>query len=183
MGTIVTMTNVAWTNGSMRVVPRSYFCELSLCAKFHTHSSITSQIIWVRVFAIVLVICKSKVNSQSQSLDWSLTTNIQLIDSRSYLTKITRLNISSKQAIHRAAFKLIVDQVRTQNQIVKSVVSRAGGNECKILDFQICYVDHIYVQFSMLNLSNIKMIPQYCSYGSAGVPAMPATISMKLDII
>ena len=31
----------------------------------------------------------------------------------------------------------------------------------------------------MLNLSNIKMIPQYCSYGSAGVPAMPATISMS----
>ena len=29
----------------------------------------------------------------------------------------------------------------------------------------------------MLNLSNIKMIPQYFSYGSAGVPAMPATIS------
>ena len=30
-----------------------------------------------------------------------------------------------------------------------------------------CYNDHIYMQFSLLNSSNIKMVSQYCSYGSA----------------
>ena len=42
-----------------------------------------------------------------------------------------------------------------------------------------CYIDHIYVQFSLLNSSDNKKIPQYCSYGSAGVPAVPATIFMS----
>ena len=41
------------------------------------------------------------------------------------------------------------------------------------------YIDHIYMQFSVLNLSDIKMVPQYCSNGSAGVPAVPATIFMS----
>ena len=35
------------------------------------------------------------------------------------------------------------------------------------------------MQFSLLNSSDIKMVPQYCSYGSAGVPAVPATIFMS----
>ena len=30
-----------------------------------------------------------------------------------------------------------------------------------------------------LNSSDIKMVPQYCYHGSAGVPAVPATISMS----
>ena len=42
-----------------------------------------------------------------------------------------------------------------------------------------CYVDHVYVQFSLINSSDIKVVTQYCSYGSAGVPAVPATISMS----
>ena len=42
-----------------------------------------------------------------------------------------------------------------------------------------CYVDHVFVKFSLVNLSDIKVVPQYCSYGSAGVPAVPATISMS----
>ena len=33
--------------------------------------------------------------------------------------------------------------------------------------------------FSLLNSSDIKMVPQYWSYGSAGVPAVPATIFMS----
>ena len=36
------------------------------------------------------------------------------------------------------------------------------------------------MQFSLLNSSDIKMVPQYCSYGSAGVPAVPATIFMSV---
>ena len=44
---------------------------------------------------------------------------------------------------------------------------------------QFCYIDHIYMQFSLLNSSDIKMVPQYCSYGSTGVPAVPATIFMS----
>ena len=43
-----------------------------------------------------------------------------------------------------------------------------------------CYNDHIYMQFSLVNSSDIKMVPQNCSYGSAGVPAVPATISMSV---
>ena len=35
------------------------------------------------------------------------------------------------------------------------------------------------MQFSLLNSSDIKMVPQYCSYGSTGVPAVPATIFMS----
>jgi len=37
-----TRTNVACANVSVTDVPRFYFCELSLCAKFHTHSTIPS---------------------------------------------------------------------------------------------------------------------------------------------
>ena len=44
---------------------------------------------------------------------------------------------------------------------------------------QFCYIDHIYMQFSFLNSSDIKMVPQYFSYGSAGVPAVPATFYMS----
>ena len=36
-----------------------------------------------------------------------------------------------------------------------------------------CHVDHIFVYFSLLNSSDIKMVPQYCLYG---FPGMPATI-------
>ena len=32
---------------------------------------------------------------------------------------------------------------------------------------------------SLLNSSDIKMVPQCCSYGSTGVPAVPATIFMS----
>ena len=39
MEIIVTRTNVACANVSVTAVPRSYFCELSLCAKFHTNST------------------------------------------------------------------------------------------------------------------------------------------------
>ena len=56
MGTIVTRTNVSCANSSVTVVPRSYFCELSLFAKFHTHSTVPSQKISVRVLVIVLVV-------------------------------------------------------------------------------------------------------------------------------
>ena len=35
------------------------------------------------------------------------------------------------------------------------------------------------MQFSLLNSSDIKTVPQYCSYSSAGVHALPATISMS----
>ena len=45
-----------------------------------------------------------------------------------------------------------------------------------------CYIDHIYMQFSLLNSSDINMVPQYCSYGSAGVPAVPATILMSARV-
>ena len=45
-----------------------------------------------------------------------------------------------------------------------------------------CHIIHIYTQFSLLNSSDIKMVPQYCSYGSAGVPAVPATIFMSACI-
>ena len=38
---------------------------------------------------------------------------------------------------------------------------------------------YIYMQFSLSNSSDIKMVPQYCSFGSAGVPAVPATIFMS----
>ena len=38
------------------------------------------------------------------------------------------------------------------------------------------------MQFSLLNSSDIKMVPQYCSYGSAGMPAMPATIFMSVKL-
>ena len=41
------------------------------------------------------------------------------------------------------------------------------------------YNYHIYMQFSLLNSSDIKMVPQYCFYGSAGMPAVPATIFMS----
>ena len=34
----------------------------------------------------------------------------------------------------------------------------------------------------MLNSSDIKMVPQYCSYGSAGVPAVYATIFMSENL-
>ena len=34
--------------------------------------------------------------------------------------------------------------------------------------------------FSLLNSSDIKMVPQYCSYGSKDVPAVPATIFMSV---
>ena len=34
------------------------------------------------------------------------------------------------------------------------------------------------MQFSLLNSSDIKMVPQYFSYGSAGMPVVPVTISM-----
>ena len=43
----------------------------------------------------------------------------------------------------------------------------------------VCHIYHIYMQFSLLSSSDIKMVPQYCSYGSAGVPAVPATIFMS----
>ena len=42
-----------------------------------------------------------------------------------------------------------------------------------------CHIDHIYLPFSLLNSSDIKMVPQYCSDGSAGVPAVHATIFMS----
>ena len=38
------------------------------------------------------------------------------------------------------------------------------------------------MQFSSLKSSVIKMVPQYCSYGFAGVPAVPATIFMSAPI-
>ena len=41
-----------------------------------------------------------------------------------------------------------------------------------------CYFDHNCLQFSLLNSSDNKMVPQYCSYGSAGVPLVPTTIFM-----
>ena len=34
------------------------------------------------------------------------------------------------------------------------------------------------MQLSLLNSSDIKMVPQYFSYGSAGMPVVPVTISM-----
>ena len=39
------------------------------------------------------------------------------------------------------------------------------------------------MQFSLLNSSDIKMVPQYCSYGSAGVPAVPATIFLSWVVV
>ena len=44
-----------------------------------------------------------------------------------------------------------------------------------------CYNYYIYMQFSLLNSSDIKMVPQYGSFGSAGVPAVPATIFMSVE--
>ena len=41
------------------------------------------------------------------------------------------------------------------------------------------YVEHIYVQMTLLNSSDIKMVPKYGSYGSAGVTAVSATIFMS----
>ena len=35
------------------------------------------------------------------------------------------------------------------------------------------------MQFSLLNSSDIKMVPQYCSYGSPGMPVVPETIFMS----
>ena len=32
------------------------------------------------------------------------------------------------------------------------------------------------------NLSDNKMVPQYCSYGSAGMPAVPVTIFMSVNM-
>ena len=37
------------------------------------------------------------------------------------------------------------------------------------------------MQFSLFNSSDIKMVPQYGSYGSAGVPAVPATIFISVE--
>ena len=39
------------------------------------------------------------------------------------------------------------------------------------------YIDHIYIQFSLLNSSDIKIVPQYCSYGT---PDMPVTFFMTV---
>ena len=35
---------------------------------------------------------------------------------------------------------------------------------------------------SLLNSSDIKMVPQCCSYGSTGMPALPAPIAMSAQI-
>ena len=37
------------------------------------------------------------------------------------------------------------------------------------------------MHFSLLNSLDIKMVPQHCSYGSAGVPAVPVTIFMSVN--
>ena len=50
----------------------------------------------------------------------------------------------------------------------------------KQIAIHFCYNDHIYMHFSLLNYSEIKMVPQYCFYSSAGVPAIPATIFMSV---
>ena len=42
------------------------------------------------------------------------------------------------------------------------------------------YIDDVYVLISLWNSSDLMMVPQYCSFGSAGMPAVPATIFMSV---